>query len=340
MKLFPSVYLSLYEAQQEELKNFEKGSFIFICLHMEEEYQSIHNYREKALEIIHELQDHFTIIADVSGRSLGYFGVDSLLELQELLSPCILRPDYGFDPQEVIEHLDQLTLCFNAQIYEEDWLSYLEPGMVSTLNYYPRPETGVSANTVLKQTAPLQERGVKVFGFIQGDKHLRLPLYEGLPTLEKYRYQPPYIAYLALAKLGLDGAIVGDGGLLKRQHQLIGRYREEKVISVPIITEKTEILHQVFTLRQDSPDGLFRIVESREYAHPGELRKKEETKERKRGSITMDNEGYARYSGEMMLLKEDYPEDPRVNVIGQVHQDYEALLDLLEPGDRIMFVEI
>ena len=160
MNFYPSVYLSLYEKQKDYLERFEKGSYVFICLHMEEEYREIKHYREKALTMISELKDKFKIIADVSGRSLGYFKVDGLLALQELLSPCILRLDYGFDPREVIENKDKLNICFNAQIYEEDWLRHLKPGSLSTLNYYPRPETGVSQDTVLKQSRPLQERGV------------------------------------------------------------------------------------------------------------------------------------------------------------------------------------
>lgn len=340
MNFYPSVYLSLYDNQKDYLERFEKGSYAFICLHMEEEYREIENYREKALKMISELKEKFTIIADVSGRSLGYFEVENLLELQELLSPCILRLDYGFDPKDVIEHKDKLVLCFNAQIYEKDWLKYLKPGSLSTLNYYPRPETGVSKETVLRQSRPLQERGVQVFGFIQGDRELRLPLYEGLPTLEQYRYDPVYLGFIALSKLGLDGAFVGDGGVSSFQYELMESYRKEKVISIPLQSKKKELLHQVFTLRMDSPEGLFRLVESREYAHPGEKIKKEEAKERRRGSITIDNEGYSRYSGEIMLLKRDYPKDERVNVIGSVVKEYEKLLDLLEPGDKIRFIAL
>ena len=61
-------------------------------------------------------------------------------------------------------------------------------------------------------------------------------------------------------------------------------------------------------------------------------------KERVRGAITMDNERYKRYSGEIQIMRAAYPADERVNVIGELTEKYLLLLDNLENGKQFMFV--
>ena len=97
--------------------------------------------------------------------------------------------------------------------------------------------------------------------------------------------------------------------------------------------------NQTFTIRSDSPKGLKRLAESRGYAAAGEKIKPDNCIYRKRGSIVMDNERYQRYSGEIMIPIDDYPQDDRVNVIGELHEDYMALLDCIKNGSKIMFVK-
>ena len=94
----------------------------------------------------------------------------------------------------------------------------------------------------------------------------------------------------------------------------------------------------MFTCRIDSPSWLVRAVESRAYAGAsGRVEPAHETVERRvRGSITLDNEKYLRYCGELQLIRKDLPADERVNVIGHVEKEYLDLLDLIERGHRFM----
>lgn len=52
------------------------------------------------------------------------------------------------------------------------------------------------------------------------------------------------------------------------------------------------------------------------------------------GTITVDNDLYGRYSGEIQLLRDDFPGDERVNVIGHVAEKYLPLLDCIKRGGR------
>ena len=97
-------------------------------------------------------------------------------------------------------------------------------------------------------------------------------------------------------------------------------------------------INQPFTVRVDSPSGLVRVQESREFVQVGRKIVPNHTVERPPGTVTMDNERYKRYSGEVQVMKANYPSDERVNVIGQLADEYLLLLDNLENGEKFMFV--
>ena len=55
-----------------------------------------------------------------------------------------------------------------------------------------------------------------------------------------------------------------------------------------------------------------------------------------RGSITLDNDGYGRYSGEVQLVRSDLPADSRVNVVGQVEMPWILLADCVRNGGKFV----
>ncbi len=64
----------------------------------------------------------------------------------------------------------------------------------------------------------------------------------------------------------------------------------------------------------------------------------ENTVERTRGSITVDNIKYLRYSGELQICKKDYPICEKVNVIGHIDDEYLSLLNIVNRGSRIRLI--
>lgn len=89
----------------------------------------------------------------------------------------------------------------------------------------------------------------------------------------------------------------------------------------------------------DEADDVVRIEESRYHfnsKNPVKF-KKEEIMYRQRGSVTIDNEKYLRYMGEMQILKVDLPSDERVNVIAKVVDEDLFLLDYMKGGDKMNF---
>ena len=58
-----------------------------------------------------------------------------------------------------------------------------------------------------------------------------------------------------------------------------------------------------------------------------------------RGVITMDNETYGRYSGELQIIRADLKADSRVNVIGRVSENALTLMDCVKGSQKFMLVK-
>ncbi len=57
-------------------------------------------------------------------------------------------------------------------------------------------------------------------------------------------------------------------------------------------------------------------------------------------TVTIDNDQYQRYAGELQITRGDLPADPRVNVVGRIVPDDRPLLDLLGPRTPFELVAI
>ncbi|MDR4417767.1 DUF871 domain-containing protein, partial [Bacillus paranthracis] len=98
------------------------------------------------------------------------------------------------------------------------------------------------------------------------------------------------------------------------------------------ITDKEvlKIVERVHTNRLDPARDVIRSVESRE-EHKVILQPMH-TITRKKGSITIDNELYGRYAGEMQVAIHDLPADEKVNVVGMVVEEDISLLPYVGAG--------
>jgi len=339
-----SVYPSTWSENKKQLSSlYMEGSAVFTSLHIMEEMNS--SYVKQVEDMMEFLKSiGYKVIADVSKRTLEIFKEESLSTLAARLDIDILRIDYGFTDEEMLEAAKNTPICLNASTITEKQAKFLkETGyeFYAMHNFYPRPETGIDEMQFMERNRMLQNYGINVMAFIPGKEKLRGPIYEGLPTLEKHRNVSPYLAFVEMKnKYKVQEIFVGDGILSEEEAKYIIVLLKEAVYTIPVRLEmKKNILGQVYTVRIDSPIEIIRIQESREYATPGEVIKAHNTMKRDRGSITLDNEKYKRYSGEVQIVRCDFKEDARVNVIGKVNDAYLDLLDLIPNGGKIILVE-
>ncbi|WP_312645418.1 MupG family TIM beta-alpha barrel fold protein [Hydrogenoanaerobacterium sp.] len=339
-----SVYLSLFEAQKEHLqKLYRKGSYVFTSFHISEELDE--TYPARAKEMCRWLSAAgFRVVADVSKKTLGFFGTNDIIGFAREMGIEILRIDYGFTDDEIVALAMQMPIAVNASTLGDalaERLATAKNSIYAMHNFYPRPETGLDEAFFRRCNERLHRVGIKVLAFIPGDTALRGPIFEGLPTLECHRGQPPYVSYLDLVQnYQIDGVFVGDGRVSEAQLAMIDRYCTTGVCPIPACLETggEGLYGRTFTVRADSPACTMRFQESREYSCFGRAITPQNCVERTAGCITVDNIGYSRYSGEIQLVRTPLPADERVNVIGRVHECYLALTESVPNGGKLVLI--
>lgn len=338
-----SVFLSTFKNQKEQLSSlYKEGNFIFTSFHISEEYDN--TYIQRAKDMCTYLKTcGYRIIADVSISTLKLFHAGSLLELAKMLNISILRIDYGFSEDEILKLAKEFPVCINASTVTSDFAEKLSSNSLDIYamhNYYPRPETGLDEEQFQIRNKMLLSKGFKLLAFIPGDADKRGPIYEGLPTLEAHRYIAPYAAFISLLSYNIDGVFIGDGIISQFQANMISQYQNSNIYTLPVIFEKEYeyLYNKEFTIRTDSPSWLKRLQESRVNGANQDILPNHCT-ERTTGSITIDNNRYQRYSGEIQIIVENLPADERVNVIGQLPKEYHLLLKNIMNGSKIRFVK-
>ncbi len=339
-----SLYLSSFAAQWPTLRGWAgTGAPVFLSLHISEEFDE--TYCQRAKEVCHTLADNgFRIIADVSVKTVQQFGCKDLTELAGVLRLWALRIDYGFSPDEIGEMAQKMPIVLNASTtLPEDARRIRDLGgeVFAMHNFYPRPETGLDEEFLRSTTDSLREAGLKVLAFIPGDRNLRGPVFEGLPTLEAHRNILPSAAFVDLSlRFGIQEIFLGDPGITEKEQQRIAAFCETGVIPVPahLAEEYAHLYDQVFTCRIDSPEWLVRFQESRVYSCKGAVTEPGNCIPRDRGCITIDNVNYGRYTGEIQMIRSPLKADHRVNVIGSVPEEAFLLMDRIRNGGKFMLV--
>lgn len=341
-----SIYLGsrLTEQDYDFIKQMQKHGFeeIFTSLHIpEEDGQVILQQLKTLTSWCQELG--IKTVADVSAQGLANLNIaiDNIEEMRALQLTGF-RIDDGVDMQ-VIARLSQAfeVIALNASTITQTNLTDLHryqadfDHLEAWHNYYPRPETGLDRNWLAQKNAWLQAQGLKTMAFIAGDGQKRGPLFTGLPTLEDDRNKLPLAAAIGLAKTHCDHIFVGDPDLSAFSRCSIADYVHEGTVTLRIDRPIKNLISQVWHDRADVARDVVRLAEGR----PRQLFKTEPTNttERKLGAITVDNDDYGRYHGELQIAKRNLPPDRRVNVLAYVVPEDQELLPFIGSNQKIKF---
>lgn len=290
-------------------------------------------------------QHEIELVADISGSALERLGysLDTVSELREMGLTGI-RIDFGIPMSTVAQLSHQLTVALNASTISERDLEELRTNnanfqnMEAWHNYYPRPETALDESDFEKQNKWLKDAGFQVMAFVPGDEKLRGPLFEGLPTLEKHRYLHPLGSALEMQRAyAVDKVFIGDPTITDRTIEQFAMYEKENVIlfhATALVDPTSEQGQRVAGRHQNRMDSARDVVRSAHSRVMGEYKPipKDLTMIRSIGTITVDNEGYGRYAGEIQITKRNLPEDDRVNVLGRIDEREVSLLAFCGPG--------
>jgi hypothetical protein len=345
-----SIYLSESESFNKNWiqKCAENGfQYIFTSLHIPEEKNEGITFTDKVKKLGEAAQNvHMEVMADISPASLERLGLE-FRELPKLKEWGItgVRMDYGFTAKQIAWLSHSLKIGLNASTVDEDQLKeLLDEGLEATQteawhNYYPKPYTGISKQSIKERNDLFHKYGIRTMGFIPGDGKLRGPLEERLPTIEDHRNQTPLLSALELKQLGTDKICVSDISLsdqtIKELNLLI-----EQVIPVYTKFKKNyqTFYNTIHINRLDAAQYVIRSAASREanIQYHSEAYTDDFFH---RGDITVDNMKYGRYSGELQICLEKLPANKKVNLAGRVCDESRSILNFIGSGQKFIFLQ-
>ncbi|CAM3194874.1 DUF871 domain-containing protein [Lactiplantibacillus plajomi] len=338
-----SVYLnqSLSAERIAQIRRMAAAGFsgVFTSMHIPEDDPRQYLQRVSALgQACHDLG--LALTADVSAAGMQRMGVaiDDTATLSQL-GLTALRVDDGVEMTMIADLSHRLPIALNAStISSADVAELTAAGadfdhLEAWHNYYPRPETGLDANWLRLKNRWLKEQGFTTMAFVAGDTDLRGPLHAGLPTLEADRHANPLAATLRLQReLLVDKVYVGDSVLSPAACEQFDQFFNHATVQLSVHTQRPELTKRTWHNRPDVARDVVRLVEGRRL-----IKQVPPTAPQARpiGAITVDNDDYGRYVGELQLVKTPLPADAKVNVIGQVAASDLALLPLIGSNQAV-----
>lgn len=337
-----SVYFKDLDFNYLEEASKQGVQFVFTSLHIpEDNEEEIHEKLPGLLERCEKLG--LLIVPDISPQTFEKLKLQKGdFEGLKKLGIKALRLDFGFeDPKEIAKLQKEFILMLNASVITKKELLHFESAgvhldqVILMHNFYPHKNTGLEEKDFVEKNKEFLAMGLRTQAFVCGDDLRRYPLYEGLPTLEKHRGMNPYVAAVELMKrYGITEIMIGDSKAKIETLHAIQDYMQEKVMTIKVCLEEgyESFLQTIVSVRPDH-GKLVRLAMPRNQVAP------KHTLDRPKGALTMDNQLYGRYSGEVSIVCEALEADARVNVIGYIHPEYLPLVDLIDSETKIKWVQ-
>lgn len=283
------------------------------------------------------------IVGDVSEEILQKLDINAnSVDQIKSLKLTGLRINGDFSIEMIAKLSKEMPVVLNASTITQEDIDNLKYSnanfdkLTAGHNFYPRPETGLEAHWLHERNKWLHQYNLKTTAFVAGNGKLRGPIFAGLPTLEKQRYENPLAAILELKQYDCDSVFVGDPQLTRDAIETITNYEKENAITLHLDTDIPELFENEWHNRPDVARDVVRLQESREKQILS-TEPQDNIYARPKGSVTIDNNLYPRYQGEIEITKRDLPCDQKVNVLGQVKNYDLALLDYIGSDTRVIF---
>jgi hypothetical protein len=131
-----------------------------------------------------------------------------------------------------------------------------------------------------------------------------------------------------------DKVYIGDSGLSRAVLSQFSFYIKEETLKLRVKAFDNQIKYVLgaHINRQDEARDVIRSAEARfkkiPNVEPLSVRKRDV------GAVTIDNAKYLRYMGEIQIVKRALPADEKVNVVGQVIAEDQALINHIKAGQK------
>lgn len=349
-----SIYFGLDNTREENinlLKDAHKLKFtrIFTSLHIPEvNYDVLKLEVREFFKIAKEY--NMDIISDISPNTFKFLELENMdLRALRELGVKTIRIDFGYAEEEIAKMSKNtygIKIQLNASTITKAFFEKLDKyspdykNMDALHNFYPRVGTGISEECMREKNDILNQRGIKVSAFVQSNNRKRGPLKDGLPSLEDHRGVEVREAANHLFALGNQYVFIGDSLPSQKELEDLSSLKPDFVELLIELKDHSDItlrlLKEIYTQRTDEARDAIRASESR-LILKGEKIKPFNTVDKNYGDITIDNELYMRYMGELQILKTSQKADYRTNVVASIAKNHVYLLKYIDGGKKFYF---
>ncbi|MBB6713387.1 MupG family TIM beta-alpha barrel fold protein [Clostridium gasigenes] len=349
-----SVYFGLDNTKEENIKLLNDAhklgyTRIFTSLHIPEANYDVLKAEVRGFFKLAKEYD-MDIISDISPNTFKFLDLKNM-DLKGLRDMGVktIRIDFGYTEEEISQMSKNdygIQIQLNASTITEEFFEKLDKlspnynNIDSLHNFYPRIGTGISEECMIQKNNMLNERGIKICAFVQSNNRRRSPMKDGLPTLEDHRGMEVREAANHLFAIGNGSVFIGDSLPSEKELKDLSSLKQDGVeLRVDIKVEDEvclRLLKETYSSRPDNARDAIRASESRLILN-GDKIKPTNVVNKKYGDVTIDNEGYARYEGELQILISDQKADKRINNVASVlHKDF-YLLKYINNGKKFYF---
>jgi hypothetical protein len=328
---------------------------VFTCL------LSVEGEKEKIIDefkktVAHANQYGMKVIADVDPSVFQHLGIsyDDLHIFKEM-GLYGIRLDHGFTGLEEAAmsfNLFGLKIELNMSAgtkYLDNIFSY-QPNPDNLLgchNFYPHKYSGISYDHFMKCNEQYKKFNIRTAAFVSSKSASfgPWPVNEGLCTLEKHRNLPIQVQAKHLFSTNLiDDVIIANAFASDEElkalsevdpYKLTFHVHLEKNISD---LERDIVLNRLHLNRGDVSEYMIRSSKSR-VKYDGNGFAPVNTREIKRGDITIDNMYYKNYTGELQIALKDRENSGKTNVVGRIADEELFLIDHVKPWQQFALVE-
>lgn len=354
--------ISVYpeKSQKQEIINYinlaSKYGFkrVFTCL------LSVKDSKEKIAEDFKEIintarKNNMEVILDIAPNVFDDLKIsyDDLSFFNELGATGI-RLDIGFDG------LKESQLTFNkfgleieinmssGTKYVDNIMSYKpnKAKLIGSHNFYPMRYSGLSLEHFLKCCKQFKDYGLRTAAFVSSNVALDgpWPIMDGLCSLEMHRDLPisSQVKHLMMID-DLDDIIIANSFASEDELKSISELKNFLELKIVFNKEATElekkiVLDEEHFNRGDISDYLIRSTQPRITYKESNFEPSFTPDLIKKGYITIGNNDFGQYKGELHLAKKDHSNDKkRKNVVAKVSDEEIFLLDLIPPWSKFGF---
>ncbi len=322
--------LSVKESKEQIYKDFK---------------EIISHARNKGMEVVLDIAPNIFDELKISYDDLSFF---------HELGATGIRLDVGFDG------LKESQLTYNEygldiEINMSSGTKYLDniisfkpnkKKLIGSHNFYPMEYSGLSYEHFILCCKQFKDFGIRTAAFVSSNNadHGPWPIMDGLCTLEMHRKLPIATQVKHLKMIDeLDDIIIANAYASEKELKEISEISDLLELNVVLNKDISEIerkitLEESHFNRGDISDYLIRSTQPRVKYKNENFPATLSPDLIKKGYITIGNNNFGQYKGELHLTKKDHGNtDKRKNIVARISNEELFLLDYIKPWSKFKF---